>query len=174
MLELRVKHRYPLRGRESREVLRTLSELYPKLYSALAINSRKAHVERMITDRGQEVYSVNGRPVLIKLDEDALVPAITAMHVCSDDVPKVVVDRGAIPHIANGADVMAPGVVQVEGEFEVGDIVAIADEKYRKIIAIGVALTSSGELRCMKKGKVVKNLHYVGDKLWKLIQKVYG
>jgi len=170
---LKVKHRHPLRGRETKSILHMLSKLYPKLYASLAISSKRVNVEYMVTDKGHEIYSIDGRPVLIKLNENTLIPTITAMHVCSEDLPKIVVDRGAIPHIANGADVMAPGVVRTEGAFETGDPVAIVDEMYQKVIAIGIALTSSAELKNIKKGKVVKNLHYVGDRLWRLLREVY-
>jgi predicted ribosome-associated RNA-binding protein Tma20 len=46
--------------------------------------------------------------------------------------------------------------------------VTIMDEKYRKHIAVGVTLTALKALG--GKGKVVRNLHYVGDKVWKWIK----
>jgi predicted ribosome-associated RNA-binding protein Tma20 len=35
-----------------------------------------------------------------------------------------------------------------------------------KVYQNGVANRSSGDIEMSKKGKVIKNLHYVGDKLW--------
>ena len=46
-------------------------------------------------------------------------------------------------------------------------MVVIVDEKYSKPIAIGLTEVDSSEMRLMSKGKVVGNLHYVGDELWK-------
>jgi len=84
----------------------------------------------------------------------------------------VVVDMGAIPHICNGADVMAPGVLRVEGEFSAGDLVLIVDERYGRPVAIGSALIDSEAVNSTKQGKVVKNLHYVGDKVWSLLRRI--
>jgi len=79
-----------------------------------------------------------------------------------------VVDMGAVPYVCKGADVMAPGVVKVEGEFHKGDIIVIVDQKYGKPLALGESLQDSETTRSTKKGAVVKNLHYVSDKIWDL------
>jgi len=55
----------------------------------------------------------------------------------------------------------------IEGEFERGSPVLIADEK-RRVIAVGVALYPRGEVEAMDRGKVIHNAHYLGDKIWKL------
>jgi len=81
-------------------------------------------------------------------------------------MPKVVVDMGAIPYVCNGADIMAPGIVRVEGEFSKGAIVLVVDEKHGKSLAIGEILYDAAEARNVKQGAVVKNVHYVSDKTW--------
>jgi PUA domain protein len=73
---------------------------------------------------------------------------------------------GAVPHICNGADVMAPGVVEVRGEFERRDLIVIKDEKFYKALAVAQALYNSEETQGRKSGKVAENLHFVGDRLW--------
>jgi len=77
---------------------------------------------------------------------------------------------GAVPYICNGADVMAPGVVQIEGEFQADEFLLVIDERHRKPLAIGKALFNSEHMRNLKQGRIIKNLHYVGDKLWKLLR----
>ena len=74
---------------------------------------------------------------------------------------------GAIPYVCNGADVMAPGIKEIKGEFEEGDLVVVRDVEHGKALAIGKALVGSDEMKEMRKGKAVTNLHHVGDKLWK-------
>ena len=76
---------------------------------------------------------------------------------------------GAIPYVCNGADVMAPGIKNVQGEFTQNSIIVIEDITHGKALAIGQAIHSSSEIREMKKGKAIKTLHYVGDKIWSLI-----
>jgi PUA domain protein len=97
-------------------------------------------------------------------DGDAIYPFLGGSHV--DGLPRVVVDMGAIPYVCNGADVMAPGIADMDS-FEVGDHVVVRDVTHGKALAIGKALKSSSDIEASRKGKVIENLHYVGDSLWK-------
>ena len=83
--------------------------------------------------------------------------------------PLIIVDRGAVPHILQGADVMVPGILSCE-MFSSGDIVYIKGENTPRVIAVGKSLIDSSEIKNMKRGKAIKTLHYVGDKIWKMIQ----
>ena len=96
-------------------------------------------------------------------DGDDLYPYLGGTHV--DRLPRVVVDMGAIPYVCNGADVMAPGITTMDS-FAEGGLVVVRDVTHSKALAIGRALKSSSEIEATKKGKVVENLHYVGDRLW--------
>ncbi|MCK5613932.1 RNA-binding protein [Candidatus Pacearchaeota archaeon] len=49
---------------------------------------------------------------------------------------------------------------------ENNELITIIDEKHNKPIGIGLALFSGKEMQRVTSGKVVKNLHYVGDKIW--------
>ena len=73
---------------------------------------------------------------------------------------------GAIPYVCKGADVMAPGILIIKDEFKEKDIILVIDERHGKPLAIGAALFGSEEMKNAKRGRTVKNLHYVGDKLW--------
>jgi predicted RNA-binding protein (TIGR00451 family) len=42
----------------------------------------------------------------------------------------------------------------------------VRDVTHGKALAIGRALKSTPEIEAARKGKVVENLHYVGDRLW--------
>ena len=77
----------------------------------------------------------------------------------------VVVDSGAVRFIANGADVMSPGIVSADPEIEPGDLVIVAEEKHRKPMAIGRAIIPGKDMR--GEGKAVKSIHHVGDQIWK-------
>jgi PUA domain protein len=131
----------------------------------------KQLIEQMVLQKNTEVYFINSAPVLIKIDE-GFVPALVS-DVVLNRLPRVVVDMGAIPKICNGADVMAPGIVSIQGSFNSGLIIAITDEKHGKFIAVGKALVDSDELKSTKSGKAVKNLHYIGDDLWRLIKNLH-
>ncbi|MEM2874871.1 MAG: PUA domain-containing protein [Candidatus Hadarchaeales archaeon] len=108
---------------------------------------------------------VDGRPLLF-WEGEKLYPAIPAL-LRGARLPRVIVDMGAVPHVASGADVMGPGVTAVDPGIKEGDPVAVVDEKHGKPIAVGVALVPSDNMKAPK-GKVVKTLHHVGDKIWSL------
>ncbi|MCK4223321.1 RNA-binding protein, partial [Candidatus Bathyarchaeota archaeon] len=113
---------------------------------------------------------VDNNPVLVRSGVD-IFPTLKFQTVLSQ-MPKAVVNSGAVPHICNGADVMAPGIVQFEGVFSKGNMVVVIDENHRKPIAIVVALYDIKTAETLKRGKILKNIHYVGDKLWKAIKMV--
>ncbi len=87
-------------------------------------------------------------------------------------LPAIVVDMGAVPHIAKGADVMRPGVRRFEGEFEKRDLVTVRDERNFKAIALALALEDLEKCERMTKGKIAENIHHVNDRIWKLVQKI--
>lgn len=43
----------------------------------------------------------------------------------------------------------------------------IVDEKFGKNIALGLADVDSTAMKSANRGKVVMNVHYVGDEIWK-------
>lgn len=80
----------------------------------------------------------------------------------------VTVDMGAVKFVYNGADVMAPGIVEADPAIAVGDFAWVRDERNRRPLAVGEALMTGAEMNASEKGKAVKSIHHVGDDLWKL------
>jgi len=115
-----------------------------------------------------EILIVDGKPLLAR-SGDTLFPTLT-FEEFFPFLPKIVVDMGAVPYVCKGADVMAPGVVSIEGDFDENDFLLIVDERHRKPLAIGVALFNSQAVKNLKHGKIMKNIHHVGDKLWKALR----
>jgi PUA domain protein len=76
----------------------------------------------------------------------------------------VVVDRGAMPYVMNGADVMKPGIVQADESIKSGDFVYVVVEEKKTPIAVGIALVDGVEMH--GRGKAVKNIHHLKDKVW--------
>ena len=79
----------------------------------------------------------------------------------------VTVDMGAVPYVTNGADIMGPGIVDADPSIQEGDLVWIRDIKNRVPLAVGMALRNGNSLKSKEKGKAIKAIHNVGDKLWK-------
>ncbi|MGD9963357.1 MAG: PUA domain-containing protein [Thermoplasmata archaeon] len=78
----------------------------------------------------------------------------------------VTVDMGAVRFVANGADVMGPGIVDADRSIAEGDFVWIRDERNKRPLAIGRALVPGEAMLSKSKGKAVASVHFVGDKLW--------
>ena len=111
-----------------------------------------------------EIYYVDGMLALFELDS-TLLPTLKFINSNPVSVKKVVVDMGAVKFVVNGADIMRPGIVETD-LFEKNDFVVVVDEKNRKPLSICQALYGSREIDEMNNGKVLKNIHYVGDELW--------
>ncbi len=79
---------------------------------------------------------------------------------------RVVVDMGAVKFVVGGADIMRPGITEIEDGIEKNEAIVIVDENNGKTLAVGVALGSSEDMQKLEKGKVIKNIHYVGDEMW--------
>jgi PUA domain protein len=149
-----------LKDREVKALLREFARVY---LNVAPLESARDFDELTVGE--DVVYFVDGAPLIVRT-KVGLLPSLKFMKAV-DSLPRVVVDMGAVAHIANGADLMRPGVRDVRGDFGRGDLVVIADEKYDKPIALGLSEVDSTELRGVSKGKVIRNVHYVGDELWK-------
>jgi PUA-domain protein len=79
----------------------------------------------------------------------------------------VTVDRGAVSYVLNGADIMAPGIIEADPVIKEGDMVWVRNPENTGI-AIGHAIISGLNMVNADKGRAVESLHHVGDNLWKL------
>lgn len=163
--------KFSTRYRLSKKALKELKEEVTSALGAVPMewnDVEEAKAEDIV------VYIDGGLPCLVRV-RDAIFPTLVCLLKRGFSwLPRVIVDRGATRAIGNGADLMAPGVRSVEGEFRVGSVVAIVDEQARVPVAVGRALVDSARLREMirnrEKGKVVENVHYPGDRIWELIK----
>jgi len=150
---------FTLSKRESREVLGKVDRTWP-----LVPNFGRSETVKVAEIEGAKRLLIFQSWIAIDLDGKVL-PFLGSQEVLKS-FPAIVVDSGAIPHICKGADVMRPGVVSAEGDFEAGDIVCVKEQRYQKFIAVGEALLAKEEAMAALKGPVIKNVHYVGDVFW--------
>ncbi len=108
---------------------------------------------------------LNGQPVFF-FHGGSVLPTLKLLQQ-RNFLKNAVIDLHAVKFIIGGADVMRPGIMEMDS-FEKDAVVAIVDEQNKMPIAVGIALFSSAEIHDMEKGKVIKNVHWVGDELWKL------
>lgn len=143
-----------LRHKEIREICEKLKELYGEKAPALAPDAAE----------DDDIIFSQKMPFYYRKNEHI----IPTLHLLLKDnfIPTIAVDMGAVKFVVGGADIMRPGIVEI-AEFNKETIVAVVDEKHHKPLCVGFALFSSSEIKLMKTGKVIKNIHYVGDEIWK-------
>lgn len=153
-----------LKDRESKQIIKEFINHFPS--SADLLNSK--HLEELSVE-DTSVFFADGKPWILRT-KGILIPSLKFDAILAT-LPKIIVDMGAVPHVANGAPIMRPGIRQLEGHFSKGDLVAILDEKHRKTLALGVAGMDSETMQSVTKGRVIDNIHYVGDLVWNSLAK---
>ncbi len=114
-----------------------------------------------ILEESDRFIRKDGKAVLF-FHEGRWLPSLHAIA----SLKSVRIDKGAIPFMLKGADVMRPGITSWDESIKEGDLIAIQDEAHRKSVALGIALMGSEDLAVQKVGKAVKNIHFVGDEIW--------
>ena len=89
-------------------------------------------------------------------------------------LPKMVVDEGAAPHIMSGSNVFCVGFTGPGGNIPDGlekdAIVGVYVQGKEHAVAIGTMALSGEDIKKKNKGVGVKNLHYLADGLWPIVQ----
>jgi PUA domain protein len=158
---LRLRNRQRLRRKEVAEMAAILESHFgcAVFQEDDAVETADAGAVRVVLADGRAVGFLSGeRPALTVRGAIAYRPTRRF----------VTVDMGAVRFVYNGADVMAPGIVEADLAVAVGDLVWIRDERNRQPLAVGEALMTGPEMNVAEKGKAVRSLHHVGDDLWKL------
>jgi PUA domain protein len=123
--------------------------------------------EMDLLDFGElKIILVENEPLLIEFEGKHYVSVYGAIKLKPEKY-RVTVDSGALNFILNGADVMKPGIVFADSRIKEGDFVYVTVEGKESAIAVGIALCSAEEME--GKGKAVKNLHHVKDRIWEYL-----
>lgn len=167
---MKIKH--PLSKKDVKKIIEEMTKMFGEEVATKLI-SKNDQVLVGEFDKTTQILFVNGKPRFIRR-EKLIFPLVITLYELSDkeDLRKwkrrVVVDQGAVPHILNGADVMAPGIVDADEEIKEGDFVFVVEEQYGRPLAIGIALMDGKTMKEKPKGKAVKVIHHAKDKIWEL------
>ncbi|MEM4263587.1 MAG: RNA-binding protein [Candidatus Woesearchaeota archaeon] len=151
-----------MRKQLSKSEIKQLNEDIKKFYCIENFIEKKSKAEYLVNE--QRLLMIDGEPTFFYYG-DLLVPTLKFL-LKNNFLKKITVDMGAVKFVAEGADIMRPGIIAVDEGINKNDFVAIIDQKNQKPLAVGQALFESHELRAQTAGKVVKNIHHVGDELW--------
>jgi PUA domain protein len=158
-----LRNRHPIREKDGREVAEALTAMFG---ADFRFGGKRVETAE---DEGFTVFLVEGVPMAFRT-EGRVVPTVKGLLEFPATRRFVTVDEGAVPFLLRGADVMAPGVVDADPEVAEGDVVWVREEKHKRPLAVGVALMDGKTMAAAEKGKAVRTLHHLRDKLWDLTQ----
>ena len=163
MPELKIRRRHRLRQKEVEDIAAALNVSL----GTQTFKSDDALQVAEIYGLEQKVYILGTEIVAMEIDGSPFL-SITGILRYGATKAYVTVDMGAVKYVANGADVMGPGITDGDRSIVTGQTVWIREEKFLKPLAIGRCLVEGSMLGKKSPGKHVQSLFYVGDRVWKL------
>ena len=157
--ELIVKKRRPINKKEARSIKDGISSTHNL---EMPISAGKFEIGK--TDNFDVLISKGN--IIALIDNNLVHLAVRGLLINSVERGWVQVDMGAVPYVCNGANTMSAGINDVSPEVVKGQHVWIREENHHKPLAVGVALMDAKEMLMSEKGKAIKSLHYIGDKIW--------
>lgn len=162
---MRIKARHHLREDAVKKILDSLRANFgDELVNAAFVNKTLEVAE---TDESQEFILVNGEPLLFVVEDGEVFPTVRGALKLRPKQKRIIVDMGAVKFVAKGADIMSPGIIDADTTIRRGELVVICDEVHGKALAIGRALVNADAMMG-NRGKAIKSIHYVGDRIWNL------
>ncbi len=169
--------RHLLSKKEKRKLFEELSSMYRYVVEEKD-NIKKLKVEKITTTSNEiELILINEYPSFFKyynkyyptLHLIAEIISNKGINYAKEVFKYAVVDEGALKPLLRGADVMKPGIKETKG-FKKGDtVIVFLIDKWIPIV-IGEALKDYNEHQ--ERGKIIKNLHRIGDKIWDISEKI--
>ena len=116
-------------------------------------------------------------PIFFQHRDGPILPTLKFVHKYPKlEFTSVTVDKGAIPFVLGGANIMCPGLTNEGGELppdeeeepglDKGDGVVIYAEGKEFPLAVGFMIMSSKDIRKKNKGMGIEVSHFLGDGLW--------
>jgi PUA domain protein len=156
---VKIKNRHSLKKKDIRKIQEELVKEFDEKFI-----DDKSKVEIGFLNEKQVVF-LDEIPCFIYHDS-MIIFTIQGLNKLALKSKYVVVDMGAVKFVTNGADVMAPGIVDADKDIKENDQVWICDEIHHKPLAVGIALMSGDEMIQGQKGKAIKTIHFIGDTIW--------
>lgn len=129
------------------------------------VECTKKDIVEVVGDNSIKFLTINKEPAFF-YRKNKLVPSLKYLQHHSL-LKKITINMGAVKFIVNGADVMRPGITEIEGGIQKDEVIVIIDQNNKKPLAVGIALFNTEDMKALQKGKAAKTIHYVGDDVWK-------
>jgi PUA-domain protein len=156
---MKVRKRHFVKADTASSVIRALTTYEPEVLHEGSLELAEA--------KKFKVLLLNGTPFAMYIDRKPFFTVKGALEL----KPRrhlVTVDKGAVKHVINGADIMSPGIIKADSDIMPGDLVVVIEEQHSKALAVGKALISGPEMVHNMAGKAVEVVHHIGDEIWNL------
>ena len=163
---MKIHQRHMLRSNDIKDLKEEVKQEYGS-ENANAIFKKKSNVELIKLEDRQELIAVNNKLAFWKKD-NRYIPLLTILIEpdIGFNMKYVTVDKGAIRFVTNGADIMRPGITEIDPSIRKGDLVRVQDEMHNQALAVGKAKFDAEEMEKMETGKVIDNIHTITDDIW--------
>ncbi|MCP4762939.1 MAG: DUF1947 domain-containing protein [archaeon] len=161
-----IKQRHMLKSKDVKVLKTKLIECFGS-DNISQLFGNKTRIEWIKLENREELIVVNGILCFWFL-KDKYIPLMSMLINSEIDfkMKTVEVDMGAIRFVTNGADIMRPGITEIDPEILKDDIIKIIDIKNKRPLAVGSAMLDAGDMEKQETGKVIKNIHTITDDIW--------
>lgn len=135
-------------------------------FSTADFFSKKDRVS--LSDVNHQLFILKDDVPFFFYHEGKVIPALKLL-LQKTFLKQVVVDMGAVKFVSSGADIMRPGIVELDKTIKKDELVVVVDQTHKKPLCVAKALFSGEEISSLKQGKVLRNLHWVGDVVWNAV-----
>ena len=160
-MSFKIKNRHRLKRKEIRDIITELEDSFSDSFFDEKSSVEKGDIEDFT------IIFIDDDPCFM-IYNDKIIFTLFGINKFKLREKFVVVDMGAVGFVTSGADVMSPGIVDADKTINEGDQVWICDERHHKPLAIGIALMDGAQMVTENKGKSIKVINFVGDKLWNM------
>lgn len=165
MLNLNVNKRQ-ISGKERKEIIRKTDTYILNIEDILP---KKGSVMKFMFSKSEALIVVEQKTIPILELNNQIIPNLKFMSLLEMSIPQIVVDIGAIRFVTNGADIMRPGIVDIDDNVLEGSLVLIVEERNKAPLSIGRSLYDAVDMRSKDSGKCIKNIHWLKDKWFSYI-----
>lgn len=148
------------------------NEIDEAVYSAYDVTIiRDSDVVRQVEYNDSHIITCDGNPVFYTAGEE-YIPLL--VHLLREDdvfLKKIRIDMGGVKPISGGADIMIPGIVDID-DVEEDDVVAVVDETHGKPLSIARMNMDADKVGEKSKGVAAESIHNIGDDLWEFTKKL--
>ncbi len=152
-----------MRKQLNKSDIKTINESIQQSTGVVEALSKKDRVE-LVEEKTYTVLVKDGKAIFF-YHENHILPTIHFL-LTHDLLPRCVVDMGAVTFVAKGADIMRPGIVSLDEHVPKDIYVVVVDKNNHKPLAVCKTLLDGATITASANGKMLKNIHYVGDMIW--------